>query len=389
MQPTMSTDRASQAETISTGTAPGRYDSDASIGILHFQEGSAKGVAAMAVFMVILAMAEEAPDVVRDALAADGPRRMLLSLFNLGTVREIHGDGSKMDCRIAAAARQNQAAETTPVHSHTWCRLLRDLAPGASDAQGEAAMAEAIKAYNEHPDVVAFRLLGGSGGPGGKRKAPDEDSNLGLDVRRMRNVRNWFLRATPATHALVQESLHAIPFKYGPFDESVWSHDFLWLGSKIDCVDVAGIMTDPVPHETTVSPDWTLPLCPASQLALFARIINAHKVAMLGIPVERGAKVRLPREELLKMRKVVTLWIRYRHLASQEYPADEYNDMNRHMLVTGYLDNEVDAIISARPQQFSWGLLQSRRDKVLDARRQREEVREAACTEAAEAYRAE
>ena len=81
---------------------------------LEFGDGSARGVAACLVWMLLVKHMEDIP--VGDEQVAS----LVQSLMAIPTVFERHGSGTTQDCLIAQAAKQNAKAAVLPVNTLQW-----------------------------------------------------------------------------------------------------------------------------------------------------------------------------------------------------------------------------------------------------------------------------
>lgn len=122
---------------------------------LHFGDGSARGVAACVVYMLVLRRLQEVP--------AMDPQveTMIMSLLRIPTNFELHGDGSAKALLVAQAARQNQHAQVLPVNTLEWIGMIMQFS-GLSFGSQQARtvllknMEQMVGAYNELPDVEAY-----------------------------------------------------------------------------------------------------------------------------------------------------------------------------------------------------------------------------------------
>jgi hypothetical protein len=125
--------------------------------LLFGDDGSAHGVAALFVYILILGRIDDFDP------ADDAATNMVDRLLRISTMFEEHGTGSARSHLIAQAARQNQAAAVLPVSTIQWLLMLREHRKadwGGVSTPGRSSllklMEEMINGYNSHPDVEAY-----------------------------------------------------------------------------------------------------------------------------------------------------------------------------------------------------------------------------------------
>lgn len=207
---------------------------------LLFGDGSARGVAALIVWTLLVRRAGELrPD--------SGVTEMVESLWAIPTNFEEHGDGSERAALIAQAARQNQAAQVLPVNTLEWIGMIKDWAGmeiGASSgtrASMTKKLEEMVQAYNAHPDVEAYSYE-----PSAKRlrsrkganaaAAPDEgyDKGLKVGVRRLSAMKNFLSGGTQAGYDLLRNHLLWVSdYKLSVLSDDIMMRPWFWVGSSL------------------------------------------------------------------------------------------------------------------------------------------------------------
>ena len=210
---------------------------------LLFGDGSARGVAAMIVWTLMVRRAKElSPD--------SGVTEMVESLWAIPTSFEEHGDGSERAALIAQAARQNQAAQVLPVSTLEWIGMIKDYSGveiGASSSTRAAMMKkleEMIQAYNSHPDVAAYshaappakRQRSTKGAKATAESVPDEGYDMGLrvGVRRLTAMKNFLSGGTQVGYDLLRNHLLWVSdYKLSVISDDIMMRPWFWVGSSL------------------------------------------------------------------------------------------------------------------------------------------------------------
>ena len=172
-----------QGDSLYVKLPPRAPESNVVKNFIYFQEGSAKALAGAVVLLGLIATHEKHPDPAD--WNSEGPATLVRSLLEVSTVFETHGKGADLESTVAAIARQNAQAKTTPVTSYQWARILERLGTGFEDA---------VAQYNNHPEVIAWNRT---------HAAQDDDSKepqgLTFDRKRHSNTKGFVELCTKET----------------------------------------------------------------------------------------------------------------------------------------------------------------------------------------------
>jgi hypothetical protein len=226
-------------------------EDDLIIGRLLFGDGSARGVAAMIVWVLILKNI--------DSLSVDNTMEdLVMSILRIPTNFEEHGDGSAKANLVAQAARQNQLAQVLPVNTLEWLSMtvqfhgidIGTLRPTKENRALIVSNLEAmLSAYNQLPDVDAYS----SEPPTKKARVrkntvahkildePDEgqDKGLKIGVRRVTAMKNFLEGGTFAGLSMLREHLMWVSdYKYCVVNDELMMKKWLWVGSHLPKTDL-------------------------------------------------------------------------------------------------------------------------------------------------------
>jgi hypothetical protein len=236
---------------------------------LLFGDGSARGVAAMVVFLVVLRN--------MDGLApsSDGAEEMIMSLLSISTNFEDHGDGSERAKLVAQAARQNQHAQVLPVNTLEWITMA---ATFCSISIGNAAkenrngilttLEGMLSCYNELPDVAAYtseppakrarRSKGGSAKP--DEPEDGHDKGLKIGTRRQIAMRNFLTSGTFSGLQLLRQHLTWVgDYKCCVVSDDLMMKKWFWVGSTRPKADGEDAITQAKTDATQLPPSVVVP----------------------------------------------------------------------------------------------------------------------------------
>lgn len=212
---------------------------------LLFGDGSARGVAAMIIWILLLSNPDSWPS--GDASVED----LVLSLLQIPTNFEEHGDGSERAKLIAQAARQNQLAQVLPVSTLEWLSMtvqFTGIDVGTLKPTKEArqmltnALDQMVGAYNDLPDVNAYSVEPASKRSRTRRGATpkpaeqDEgfDKGLKIGVRRLTAMKNFLQGGTLTGLSMLREHLLWVSdYKFCVMTDEILMKKWLWVGSHL------------------------------------------------------------------------------------------------------------------------------------------------------------
>ena len=221
------------------------------INTLLFGDGSARGVAVMIVWVLVLKNI--------DSLSADSAvEDLVMSILRIPTNFEEHGDGSAKANLVAQAARQNQLAQVLPANTLEWLSMtvqftgidIGTLKPTKENRAMIVTNLEAmLSAYNQLPDVDAYS----SEPPAKKARVrknsvaqkmldePDEgqDKGLKIGVRRLMAMKNFLEGGTFTGLSMLREHLMWVSdYKFCVVNDELMMKKWLWVGSHLPKMDL-------------------------------------------------------------------------------------------------------------------------------------------------------
>lgn len=214
---------------------------------LLFGDGSARGVAAMVVFLLVLRNI--------DTLSANdhGTEDMVMSLLSINTNFEDHGDGSERAKLVAQAARQNQHAQVLPVNTLEWITMAAtfcDISIGRAVKENRNSILQALEgmlsSYNDLPDVAAYtseppakrarRSKGGTAKPDELEEGHDKGLKIG--ARRQIAMKNFLTSGTFTGLQLLRQHLTWVgDYKYCVVTDDLMMKKWFWVGSSMPKLD--------------------------------------------------------------------------------------------------------------------------------------------------------
>ncbi|CAK9079166.1 unnamed protein product [Durusdinium trenchii] len=323
------------------------------LGSLYFNDGSQKTLAGFIVWICLCIASKLSHN---EGKLGDSPslQAFASSLLRIRTVLK-GSSGSyadDVDSAVARIVKQNIDARVQPVSSLAWCAILRQLSDGVANTY-ESAMLR----YNSHPEVVALEASGGAG-------------PISLDNRKKQAVKHLLQSTSPEAFGQMISSTHDLPFNQGPYGEGFCSMPGMFIGSvaKLDPLDpeMDTISPQPLPHESFITLDWTLPLSAEGQRLLFTRVRKTFDRVTGMVPTHLKKKYRLTTEELLRMRNLVALFSQISGNIQSRTTPEEFGQWISDVESGLGRDEDLLHLIHRRPQTFSMSMLLSHQDKAKD-----------------------
>jgi hypothetical protein len=340
-----------QGDTIAMRMPLGEDDAalDVPFGTLLFDDGAQKGLGALIVWLGLIAIA---PTFSGEDLASPYPLTLLRSLCHIDSMFKVKANSTNFENVIANIAKQDADARVQPVSSFQWACILKGLTCATFTVEEtQFTLQQAMTAYNEHPDVVAYQNSSGDGTVG-----------LALDNRKQLAIRNWFELCGKGAWTEAECSQHDLPFSGGPFSEVLSGYSFLFKGSQ-----ARGIVSDassplkPLEGEPTISIDYTLQLGDQGQHWLFQRIRHDFARATGVVPDHQKKRYRAPADALWLIRNMFALMEQiYPHLLTR-LPKPEVDAMADKLATSSLTDDDLNQILEHTPPFFSLSMLASRR----------------------------
>ena len=224
---------------------------DLIIGRLLFGNGSARGVAAMIVWILIV----KNMDSISVDIGNDRVEDLVMSVLRIPTNFEEHGDGSAKANLVAQAARQNQLAQVLPVNTLEWLSMTLEFtgidigAASLNRASIVSNLEAMLSAYNQLPDVDLYS----SEPPLKKARSrkntisqkildePDEgqDKGLKIGVRRVTAMKNFLEGGTFKGLIMLREHLMWVSdYKYCVVNDELMMKRWWWVGSHLPKTDL-------------------------------------------------------------------------------------------------------------------------------------------------------
>ncbi|CAJ1438354.1 unnamed protein product [Effrenium voratum] len=335
---------------------------DAQPGILQFDDGSQKTLGA---FMCWLGLIAVSKDFNKEDFQHHSLQLLIKSLLNIATVFKEPTSfvGDPLDSLVARVVKQNSDAKVQPISSFQWAVLLQSLR-ASSDGDQPITLDEALKRYNEHPEVVAQggKLTGFLSGSG----------SMVIDQKKSRAIRHWMEKTGPATWALVEASQHDQPFNLGPFGEAFAGTASMFVGSTVAGFSILDTELEPLQDEGYISLDWALPLSEAGQFILFQRVVTDFQKASALVDAASKKKYRKKDEELLQLRNRCALWGQVRdHVAAVSN--ESFEQKEKKLAATDFLDDDLEELLNRRPRCFALSMLRSEREGAQELVQRQEE----------------
>ncbi len=348
---------------------------------LHFGDGSARGVSACIVWLLLLKNIEHIPT--RDPNVS----HMVNSLFNITTMFERVGAGDAKSMLVTQAARQNQAAQVQPVNTFQWLSMARKfsgLSIGESNlgnAQLEQTLVEVVSAYNAHPEVEAASIetlpvskrRRGASSKKGEVEDADRDQGLKIGKRRILAMRYFANGSTEVTWSLLESHIVVT----GDYRNSVLTDDLLgckWLyigsflpkeytptsaddASRNAMSEVSAAL---IPEDAARKRmEYNTPLTAEQHDLLFRKMALTFESDTAQISSdEKKAKVRPKTEAWVTARCIVQHWcLTIEEVASKDLLAEDFVTLKKLVLETDQLDSAVFGVIQRCPAWFHMQML--------------------------------
>ncbi len=211
---------------------------------LQLGDGSARGVSACIVWLLLLANVDHIPR------GETNVSHVVNSLFNLTAMFEEVGAGDGNSMLVTQAARQNQASPVQPANTFQWLSMARrfsGLCIGEGtvvNQQSEVTFMDVATAYNEHPEVEAAsietlpvsRRRQAASGKKADASAEDAERDQGLKIgrRRILAMKYFVSGSTEATWSLIESHI-VVTGVYRTFTltNDMLGNKWLYVGSPL------------------------------------------------------------------------------------------------------------------------------------------------------------
>ena len=161
-------------------------------------------------------------------------------------------------------------------------------------------------------------------------------------------------------------STHDLPFGLGCFGEAFCTNGNMFLGStwKSDGLDDAeGSKPEPLPNESFVPLDWTLPMTPEAQKILFKRIRATFNRVTSMIPTNQKKKYRMTGEDLIRCRTMVVVFTQILGNLRSRLSSDDVSSWISEVENGMGKDEDLLQLIHQKPRVFSLSMLLSHQDQ--------------------------
>ena len=196
---------------------------------------------------------------------ASGIGAVFASLHEMSTAFEIVGSGTHAESLAAAAARQNQDAQATPLNSKEWAALCMAEFPEFKIGASNPNLIEVLKhnlsrvlnLYNDRPDIILSANSEADRKAKRARKGDEEGDDIGLIIgaKRMRTMEHFLMDSTPAFWASMDRHFHDIPFPKSRWTERIWCNKNIWVRSTVEYNAAAVFQNNPPPRESSTKVD--------------------------------------------------------------------------------------------------------------------------------------
>ena len=346
---------------------------------LTFGNGSARGVAAMVVWILLADMHAKASegDAVLHALSY-----ITDSLLHMGTSYEKHGDGSDRAAIVANIARQEQDAKVQGVSTIEWINIiLKDRGMSLGDIQlSRNALRETFDAllqqYEQLPevqaydaDIVAPVAKRPRGRPSLKSRSNaelmEEDgtggSGIRIGSRKLQAIKMFLEHGSLEQLVRIEEHLHTVPYKYSGLTDTLLGGNMIYPGVFVldDGMACAKIAV-PVPLGVKSVPLELKPeLTKAQANFVLDKILSTFETDTATITTDEAkVKARPKTEELAMVRDVARWWCPAgEKIASQELTGESLEDLMETIRCSMLMDSEISALVQRGPVVFHRAML--------------------------------
>ena len=370
------TDGAIASRTLSLSAQPGEEIVRVS---LLFGDGSARGVAACSVWMLLMQHKDTIP--ARDEQISS----MVLSLMAMPTNFERHGSGTPQECLIAQAARQNAKAAVLPVSTLQWIGMTVDyfgLKIGGvqhTTAGMEKALQVMVDAYNHHPLVEAYHI----DVPATKKrrtsrakKADDDDCidhGLTISRRRLIAMKSFLAGGTETGRRMLDAHLVVISdWRASVMTDDIMARKWLYVGSRLPVEDLPSdvdlVMRDAgaamakalvPPQFSTSTLQFDTPLTPKQFELMLNKSIRVYEANAQDERSDEGKARHRPNENhWRRYRTIVQRWDEtISDCASKDLSVEDYKLLEETVLTSDTMDNDLMNVLSRFPAFWHMGLI--------------------------------
>lgn len=169
-----------------------------------------------------------------------------------------------------------------------------------------------------------------------------------------------------AAMEVIQQSTHDLPFNMGAFGEAFCSLPWLFVGStsKLDPVaEPEQSMNVPLPNESFVTLEWTLPMSGSAQAMLFQRVLSSFNRETGMVPLASKRKYRAQPTELLRLRNMVCLFDQLLGHLRSRLGEDEVQGWINEVIHGVGKDDDLMNLIQTQPKVFCLSMSLSERQK--------------------------
>ncbi len=350
---------------------------------LQFGDGSARGVSACLVWLLLLENLQDIPK--GDA----GVSQMVNSLLAINTMFEEVGKGDSKSMLVTQAARQNQAAQVQPVNTFQWLSMARKFSglhigeSNVGNTQLEQTLMEVVTAYNAHPEVEAASV---EVVPVSKRRRAsrskkleavledvDRDHGLQIGKRRILAMKYFVNGSTEVTWDLIASHIVVS----GDYRTSVLTDDLLgckWLYvssllpkefaptpfEEAQCNAVSEAALALIPDSTARKRmQYNTPLTQEQHDLLFRKMAFTFEADTALISSDEGkVRARPKTEQWLQARCIVQHWVlTMEEVARKELDYEDFDTLRKLVLETDQLDSAVYGVIQRCPAWFHMRML--------------------------------
>ena len=348
IQNTTNTSKLLQGEMLALRLPPGGDEwTTAGAGLLLFDDGAGKGLAAFIVWCALVALCGDVTPADLDSQS----RGLITSLMKIPSMFKAKATLSRADNVIANIAKQDADSKAQPVSSFLWSSILRSLCEGGV----KLSYQDAIAKYNSHPDVVAYCKEGDA-----------------IDKKKGEAIKHWFEQCGDEARKVVEDSQHNIPFAQGPFGEQLSALQCLFVGSSANLSRDTSCALSPLDGEVTVDIDWGLTLGPEGQAILFRHIVSRFDVDTALVPDEKKKKYRATQDDLMPIRHQCALFMQLQPFLASKLSGDTLTEMRKE-LERHSGSQDMQFVLDNRPGTFALSMLPSQRTTAQKHEEEREQ----------------
>ena len=340
-----------------------------------FGNGSARGVAAMTVWVLFDQLLSTSP------APGEPLQAWLLNFFKIPSIYEHYGDGSTRATLVHTIARQEQDAMVEGVSTVDWITII--LSQGGSGLSFAgitrkslvASLQELLGLYEALPEVQAYDEVDmpppkKQAKRGSPAKVEQHAKGIRMGVRKMQAITVFLQHGTPQMLEALQKHLQHHSWKACALSDALLASPLIYPDLMPDSSDhtASATTSDDATHLARFAPPGThhrtlqySPTLSSDQaIILLQKVIRSFEEETSCMAVEGKAKCRMQLEDLQAARRTVQWWEPAgREVLSQSLSPEDFQEVEGTVLHSSMMDQEVSNLMLRKPTVFFPGMLPS------------------------------